>query len=514
MSTSKEMQMPTKQFSNYESLITFTRASGGHALRPVSYGDELVTNGTFDTDLSGWTDDNSQWAVSGSRAYHASNNVFGTLRQSLSVTTGNVYKITFDYEVTQGELRCQARDSSNSPNNGSLNITDLTGTGSASVIFVPDADFDSIAFARDDIGVASEMYVDNVSVKEVFFDESDGTLTLFEHPENVPRVEWDSAGNRLGLLVEEARTNLISYSEDLSVWDKNNVSVGANTDASPDGAITADTVNFTLGLGAHIAKTQSSVVSSGDQIVASIHLKGISGQTARLVLGTGGGTYQAITEDLVFDGSWQRFSIGPLTLSDVKVFVGLYVDNQGGSKTVTSVAAWGGQIEQGAFPTSYIKTTGSTATRSADVASIPVADFGYNQSAGTFVSEFQAKASLGTIGNFMTVFAASDNTTSNRIRANSTQGLEVAVSGIAQANLSSSFTANFEHKYASAYKENDFAFSQDGGTASTDTSGTVPAVTQVEFGRFLTGRDMTGHIKSIKYYPRRLTNAQLQDLTS
>jgi hypothetical protein len=125
-----------------------------------------VTNGTFDSDLTGWTDDNSQWAVSGSRAYHASSDVFGTLRQSLSVTAGNVYEITFDYEVAQGQLRCQARDSSNSPNN-SFNINDLTGTGSASLVFVPDATFDSIAFARDDVGVASEMYVDNVSVREI-----------------------------------------------------------------------------------------------------------------------------------------------------------------------------------------------------------------------------------------------------------------------------------------------------------------------------------------------------------
>ena len=46
--------MGTKTHNNYEDLITFTRASAGHALRPVSYGDELVANGTFDTD-SDWT---------------------------------------------------------------------------------------------------------------------------------------------------------------------------------------------------------------------------------------------------------------------------------------------------------------------------------------------------------------------------------------------------------------------------------------------------------------------------
>ena len=49
----------TKQFSNYSDLLTFTRASKGHALRPVSYGNELVTNGSFFSDTSGWTAGNN-----------------------------------------------------------------------------------------------------------------------------------------------------------------------------------------------------------------------------------------------------------------------------------------------------------------------------------------------------------------------------------------------------------------------------------------------------------------------
>ena len=36
--------MGTKINSNYSDLLTFTRASKGHALRPVSYGDELVSS--------------------------------------------------------------------------------------------------------------------------------------------------------------------------------------------------------------------------------------------------------------------------------------------------------------------------------------------------------------------------------------------------------------------------------------------------------------------------------------
>ena len=48
--------MGTKQYDSATDLLTFSRASGGTALSKISYSnDELVTNGTFDSDLSGWS---------------------------------------------------------------------------------------------------------------------------------------------------------------------------------------------------------------------------------------------------------------------------------------------------------------------------------------------------------------------------------------------------------------------------------------------------------------------------
>ena len=64
------------------------------------------------------------------------------------------------------------------------------------------------------------------------------------------------------------------------------------------------------------------------------------------------------------------------------------------------------------------------------------------------------------------------------------------------------------------YKENDFASNIDGSLVGSDTSSGVPTVTTLHVGRSSAGTALNGHIKSIKYYPRRLTNAQLQDLTS
>ena len=82
----------TKQFSNYSDLLTFTRASKGHALRPVSYGTELVTNGDFATD-SDWTKEAS-WTISGGTATYDGAVHVETLFQNISLTTGKIIKIS------------------------------------------------------------------------------------------------------------------------------------------------------------------------------------------------------------------------------------------------------------------------------------------------------------------------------------------------------------------------------------------------------------------------------------
>ena len=50
----------TRTYDNATDIITFTRSSSGTALRRAGYGDELVTNGTFDTDTTGWAAFNYQ----------------------------------------------------------------------------------------------------------------------------------------------------------------------------------------------------------------------------------------------------------------------------------------------------------------------------------------------------------------------------------------------------------------------------------------------------------------------
>jgi len=68
---------------------------------------------------------------------------------------------------------------------------------------------------------------------------------------------------------------------------------------------------------------------------------------------------------------------------------------------------------------------------------------------------------------------------------------------------------------AVTYKANDFMSAANGVLGIPDTSGAIPVVNKITFGNRSDGaRPLNGHIRSFKYYPRRLSNAELQALTA
>jgi hypothetical protein len=176
------------------------------------------------------------------------------------------------------------------------------------------------------------------------------------------------------------------------------------------------------------------------------------------------------------------------------------------------------QLEQGAFATSVIPTTTAATTRSADIASIGTLSPWYNATEGTFFAEW----TLGQDVTSISIYTAEDGTNNNFIRtryaaAGTSNDSAVAVGGVLQASLSASNqqTFNTTYKNAMAYKINDFARSASGAAVITDTSGTIPTVTQFSIGKTAANTEQpNGYIRRITYTPRRLTNAELQSLTS
>jgi hypothetical protein len=92
----------------------------------------------------------------------------------------------------------------------------------------------------------------------------------------------------------------------------------------------------------------------------------------------------------------------------------------------------------------------------------------------------------------------------------------VVSDGTQQANINLTFVnGGTPYKSASCYKVNDFQHAVNGTLGAADTLGTVPVVTSLTIGaRGNSTSLLNGTIKKLAYYPKRLTNAELQGLTT
>ena len=349
---------------------------------------------------------------------------------------------------------------------------------------------------------------------------------------NEPRFDHDLVtGESLGLLVEESRTNLHLYSEDLSNWTaETDATISSNAYLSPNGTQTADGINGTTdGSSAYIITT----LSNATTYTFSVFLKYISGvtsieiqigdepfsrslttfnvQTGTLLSNTGGtATVNSIQN---YGNGWYRYSITRTTAASG----GAFVDINHRTTTPSTVAVWGAQIEAGSFPTSYIPTVASTRTRAADVASITGKNFSswYRQDEGTLYAKALNKSTAG-------IYIASINDSSKLNQSltiyqpNSSQtALFSRTSSGVKAQITVTGAINAFNKFAGCYKTNDFAVSVNSETVGTDTSGAIPISTTFDIGaqRLGAADGMSGTITRLTYYPKRLTDAQLQTLT-
>ncbi len=343
-----------------------------------------------------------------------------------------------------------------------------------------------------------------------------------------------TTGESLGLLVEEQRTNLVLQSEDFgTTWGQStSPSLSTNTHIAPDGALTADTI----GSSAAISFFSQNITFTGDGDKSySIFLKaGTSDRTAVRVRDTVAGVDRGsafivwtagVPSVTVTNGSLQAAqSVGngwyriQITVSSVVAAntnqMRILPDSLNGTG---NVIAWGVQAENGAFPTSYIPTVASQATRNADVASMTGTNFSswYRADEGTLYAE----ASTYDVSGGRTPFSITDGTVQNRIQVNASTSPKafVAASGVTQLSQtipSVTYTNNTFSKTALAYKTNDANAAANGTIGTDDTSITIPTVSEAGLGKVGAASNiLNGTIRKIAFYRTRLSNAQLVALT-
>jgi len=345
-----------------------------------------------------------------------------------------------------------------------------------------------------------------------------------------------------GLLIEEQRTNLALQSEtfDSGTWNKGGATVTANATVSPDGTADADALVEDAATSAHFcqqflsfttatAYTFSTYVKAGTRTWCLLQFPtsafgastgsffNLSGAGA---LGAAVGSPTARTITAVGNG-WYRVTITATSTATAGGNVPISAASADNTNSYTGVAGaeaiylYGAQLEAGAFATSYIPTVASQVTRTADQCSIVAPNFApwYNQAEGSWVASFSPYAVTGSL---VAQISTSDN--NNRIQLINASSGQIAVTtgSVGQGTIDAgTIIAGATNNLAYAYRTNDTAASLNGGAAVADSTVALPVVDRLSIGSTVVPAGfLNGHIRSIRYYPTRLSDAQLQALTA
>lgn len=329
-------------------------------------------------------------------------------------------------------------------------------------------------------------------------------------PENVPRFDHDpTTGESLGLLIEESRSNFRSNSTEintqrqiLGTWAE---SLNTSETLAPDGSSTADKLTHTSGNVYRLSWTAGAADGSVAKTFSAYFKGVVGGEVLSIDIGDTSNTNFTLTT------SWQRVSVTTSSLGN-----GNFVDF---SSVGNSFYVWGAQVEAGSFATSYIPTSGSTVTRSADFVEMSGTNFSswYNQSEGTIYSEHLYNSYLWHFANAFTsqtdrLFAFSDNTGGGFRVGRLTSGSFTYISPPSDGNT---YARGSNIKSVCAYSGQTFLVGSFGNPLTTGTSSASnTSIDRLYFYQDSNNLAMGTTIKRFIYYPKRLTNTQLQNLTA
>lgn len=348
-------------------------------------------------------------------------------------------------------------------------------------------------------------------------------------------------GEPLGILIEEGRENLFEYSEDFSnaYWLKQNgVGISAS-EVGPDGVANSAFAVTDNSSNDERLKVDVTIPADTSNYVASIFIKKDSNTdrfpeigllidaSAQIFtqLNTSTGSITNRVDDGVFDagvidcGSYWRLwvSLQNNSSSSMSFFFRPSSSTVFGTYegTATGTAyVYGAMFEQGSFPTSYIPTNGSTATRGADNCYIDGTAFTnfYNQSEGTWLAEFIP----AQLQNASTILEAHSTSLGRLPRIGLLAGSD-SMQG--SYNNYNAFPSNNEvgkvSKILTTYKEGEQKIYYNGSLVESLTESIANDVYRLDIGAEFGGnRYLNGYLKRLVFFPSILPQADAELLTT
>ena len=444
------------------------------------YGSELITNGDFATD-SNWTK-GAGWTIANGKATVTSSITDSIYQDAL--TLGKTFKVTFQItNITSGSLRVGI----------GINFSDyFTEVGTYTFYGQPSND----TFLRINPSSGTNASIDNVSVKEI---TGDRARLNYE-------IEGGLVNTKPSLLLEPQRTNRLNTSNVFTNWViSGNITITANQIISPDGTKNASIIDFSSAT----SSSNGVYVFGGSPSSApsrSIYLKGaIGGETLNFSdPNQGGGSSITLTN------KWQRFDY----TGGSAALCGIWLKNSVGNV----IHAFGAQIEEGTYPTSYIPTNGSTQTRAAETCNGAGTSSILPSEEGILYAEIAALVTGGE-NRVITISDGSYNNSSRIQLYTNTNEIEMrtVVGGAIQAleRVAISNTLDF-NKIAYKYKANDFQLYVNGSKLRFDTNGSVSAAGTYNTINFDDGggnADFYGKVRDIRVYnTKEMTDSEVDIL--
>ena len=357
-----------------------------------------------------------------------------------------------------------------------------------------------------------------------------------------------------GALIEEQRTNLLLYSEQLdnAAWQNLDLSsISPNAATAPDGNTTAEKLVPSTSSTEHMVR-QTATITAGafcagsmfaapaEYQMAAIRIldQAATGNGFTVIVNLTTGQYQTATsgEGIISHvllerraGGGVRFGIAGRTKSTTTTLICDFFVVAGTDPATaplsyagdgaSGIYAWGLQCERGPNVGSYIPTGAAQVTRAADVISITTSAIPYNTAEGTLIGEGGPLHSPA--GDLPTLGALDDGSTNNRIQlrrdGTGVAQLVVGAGGVVQASITitGSWTTGGARKLAAGFRAANFNVACNGVLGNLVTSGTVPtAVTSLMVGSIVGLAQLNGHVRKLAYIPRRLPDAELQRRTA
>ena len=349
---------------------------------------------------------------------------------------------------------------------------------------------------------------------------------------------------RMGFLVEGSRTNLLLRSAefDNASWQKNPglpVTATANQATGPDGATSADLITTTAGAGYPYLR-QAVTGVDGTTYTYSVFVKYTNSDyiwfdfptdsfltTFRFSTATFTYVAAGITTSVVAcQNGWYRIQLSRALNGTTSMFAGIGIADAAGNHTWTpagteTVLVWGAQLEAATFPSSYIPTTSATVPRSADLAVITGAAAAaiINNTEGTLFAEFAFAGGDSSFGSSARgILEMTDGTSAEWHATYNRAGAVGWISndgGVPQSgeNVGATIAVGAATRIAYGYKLNDTRLAREGSLTSLDPACTMPTCDRVQLGNLVSNGWLYGHLRRVKVYRFRHTDAQLQALT-